>query len=256
MRETGGSVPVPDPTELTTKQLLRELATVRELLEVKLDGFVRLLHESTVRIDARIEALNEARLTLANTLNERIEFRVQEAAHNNDLSRDILQTRLDGMDKAIELLQVSRDKFPQQIDEKIHSLASIHAEKFVTAESLMNEKLAGVQKQFDERDVRTEQAAGAVKIAVDAALQAQKEAASEASKSNAAATTKSEASTTKLIDAQAALITTMTKAFDDKIADVKDRVNRIEGGWGGATQVIGYVIAVIGILIGLSRFLK
>ena len=132
---------------------------------------------------------------------------------------------------------------------------------------LLTERFASIQKQFDERDVRTEQAAGAVKIAVDAALQAQKEAAGEASRSNATAATKSEASFTKQIDLLTVTIQTITKAFDDKIGagtasamnaigDVKDRVNRMEGGWGGAATIIGYVIAAIGILIGLSRFLK
>lgn len=170
--------------------------------------------------------------------------------------RGIIEARLDGMDTALQLLQSAADRFPARIDEKIAALEKVHEEKFDALLDLMNEKFASVQKQFAERDVRTEQAAGAVKIAVDAALQAQKEAASEQSKSNAAATTKSEASTTKLIDAQATLITNMTKAFDDKIGDVKDRVNRIEGMGAGAGALWGYIAGAIGVLIGLSRFIK
>lgn len=251
-----GSVPVPDPTKLTTEQLIREAAALRELLETKLNGSERETKEAFLTINSKLGATEAARIALDKTLSERIDFRVKEAAHNGELIRDVLQTRLDGMDKAIRILQDIADKFPARIDEKIGAVSEVATQKFAGDQALMNEKFNSVQKQFEERDVRTEQAAGAVKIAVDAALQAQKEAASEANKSNAAATQKSEASTTKLIDAQATLITNMTKAFDDKIGDVKDRVNRIEGGWGGATQVIGYVIAAVGILIGLSRFLK
>ena len=210
------NIPNPDPSTLTTAQIAREQLALRELLEARIDCF----------------------------------------DEDSKLVREIIETRLDGMDKAIKLLQDTTDRLPARIDEKILSLKDVHGEMFKAQLDLMNEKFSSVQKQFEERDARTEQAAIAVKIAVDAALQAQKEAASEQSKSNAAATTKSEASTTKLIDALGATITTVTKGFDDKISDVKDRVNRIEGGWGGASQVIGYVIAAVGVLIGLSRFVK
>jgi hypothetical protein len=199
------NVPIPDPSLMTTKQLQREVFGLRELLEVKLGSSIASV----------------------------------------DLIRSVIETRLDGMDKAIRLLQDTADKFPARIDEKIGSLRAVHEEKF-----------ASIQTQFAERDVRTEQAAGAVKIAVDAALQAQKEAASENSKMNAAATAKSEASTTKLIDAQAFTITNLQKAFDDKLGDVKDRVNRIEGMGAGAGALWGYIAAAIGLLIGLSRFIK
>lgn len=204
----GIRVPVPDPTVLTTQQLIREQLALRELLETEISS----------------------------------------VAKANDLHREIIETRLDGMDLAIRLLQDTADKFPARIEEKIVALSQVVEGKLET----LVEKFESVQKQFNERDVRTEQAAGAVKIAVDAALQAQKEAASEQSKSNAAATTKSEASTTKLIDAQAALIATMTKAFDDKIADVKDRITRVEGGGEGKGQAIGYLFAGLGALIGLA----
>lgn len=205
----GDNVPVPDPSLLTTEQLHREIFGLRELLEVKLG--------------ASSEAV--------------------------DLIREIVEARLNGMDKAIVLLQHAADEtYRRRTDEKIAALREQNDEKF-----------ASIQTQFRERDVRTDQAAGAVKIAVDAALQAQKEAASEANKSNTAATQKSEASTTKLIDAQATLIASMGKAFDDKFADVKDRITRIEGGHQGVDaarsrtgQVLGYAVGIGGLLIGAA----
>jgi hypothetical protein len=183
------NIPIPDPSILTTEALAREIFALRELLEVKLGA-----------ADTSITQI-----------------------------RAILETRLDGMDKAIRLLQQTADKFPAAVDEKIHALREIHEQRFTAITDTTSEKFLSIEKQFAERDVRTEQAAGAVKIAVDAALQAQKEAAGEQNRSNALAQSKSETAFTKQIDQMSTLIQTMTKAFDDKIGDVKDRLTRIEG---------------------------
>lgn len=161
--------------------------------------------------------------------------------------RQIIEARLNGNDRAIQLLQSTADKFPQWVDEKIAAVRDVVTEKFNS-----------IEKQFTERDVRTEQAAGAVKIAVDAALQAQKEAATETNKSGTAAITKSETATTKQIDQLGELIRTMTKGFDDKIGDVKDRLTRIEGKGEGVdhTQTTrqssnSYVVALASLAVAI-----
>lgn len=143
------SRPVPDPTVLTTDQLLRAIAGLREVIEA----------------------------------------------------------RLDGMDKAIELLQRTSDQFPLRIDEKIKALGDVHDEKF-----------SSIEKQFKERDVRTEQTLKDGKVSIDAALLAQKESAS-----------KSEVSMSKQLDQLGTLIGSNNKALDDKHADLKERLTRIEG---------------------------
>ena len=164
----------------------------------------------------------------------------------------VVQSRMEGMDKALQLLQVISDRIPVQIDEKIFRLKELHQEKFES-----------IQVQFSERDVRTEQTARDVKIAVDAALQAAKEAVAEQNRSFALATAKSEASTAKQIDAQGLAIQTAFKSLDDKIGDMKDRLTRIEGvSLGSAdartvqtsrnTSVIGIVGLVVGALIGVA----
>ena len=48
--------PVPDPTLLTTQQLLRELASLRELLEVRIDGLDRILSRRMDDADKAIQA--------------------------------------------------------------------------------------------------------------------------------------------------------------------------------------------------------
>lgn len=165
-----GSVPVPDPTVLTTQQAVRESAAVRELMEVRVIGI-----------------------------------------------KDNIETRLGAMDKAIELLRSQTDKFPAHVDAVILRLQELHEEKFHSIET-----------QFKERDTRSEQTAKDAKVAIDAALQAQKEAVGEQNKSNALANSKMEAAFTKQIDQIGTLISTLQKSIDGMINDLKERMTVME----------------------------
>jgi cation transport regulator ChaB len=132
--------------------------------------------------------------------------------------REIIEARLDGNDKAIALLQTATDRQPEIIDKAVRRLQELHQEKFQS-----------IQTQFTERDTRTDQTSKDSKVAVDAALQAAKEAVGEQNKSSALAIAKSEASTTKQIDQIGVLINTTSKATDEKINDIKGRLDRGEG---------------------------
>jgi hypothetical protein len=157
--------------------------------------------------------------------------------------KELVFTRLDAMDKAMELFNANITRVPTDTDKQISHLKELHDEKF-----------EGVEKQFKERDVRTEQSATATKIAVDAALQAQKEAAGAQNESNAAAIAKSEAATTKQIDGIVALIGSNNKGLDEKIADLKGRLDRGEGKMSGAGDTWGFIVAgivVVGIIIDI-----
>jgi len=192
-----GSTPVPDPTVLTTQQLVREIAA----------------------------------------------------------SREIIEERLDAMDIATKLNKEATDKIPCMVQKAIESLKAINDEKFTS-----------IQIQFRERDTRTEQTRTSDKIAVDAALQAAKEAVGEQNKSNALAIAKSETAFTKQLDQIITLITTANKALDDKINDLKGRLDRGEGvktqqvetkgqqNWFmglfviGGLSVISIIVAIVGML--------
>ena len=53
-----GSRPIPDPTLLTTQQLLRELAGLRELLETRINGMateINLIREEQLKVNAAID---------------------------------------------------------------------------------------------------------------------------------------------------------------------------------------------------------
>ena len=84
--------------------------------------------------------------------------------------REVIYTRLEGMDKALQLLQARSDRFPTELDAKIASVRDLLSERFKGIEL----QFEGIQLQFKERDTRVEQTARDSKTAVDAALQAAK----------------------------------------------------------------------------------
>jgi hypothetical protein len=194
IQENKDTRPTPDPTVLTTQQLIREISSMREILEA----------------------------------------------------------RMDGTDKAILQLQRQVEHGRTEVQDKVGHLQELHEEKFKS-----------IAIQFAERDTRTEQMSRDSKVAVDAALQAAKEAVGEQNKSSALAIAKSESATTKQIDQQAVLLQTATRAIDDKISDLKDRLTAIDGRtiggdrtekrigdqWGYLVGGIGMIVAVITLII-------
>ncbi len=165
--------PIPDPTILTTQQLLRELGSLKELM----------------------------------------------------------LTRMDAYDRAIDLLQDFANRQP--------TIAEVVAEN--------NGKFQAVQLQFRERDIRFDRAANDTRVAVDAAFAAAKE-----------AVNKSELNFTKQLDAIGAAIAVAGRAQDDRVNDVRDRLTAIEGrgqaysqGFGWIATGVGIVAAVIGAIIAV-----
>jgi hypothetical protein len=235
-RYTRGSTPVPDPTVLTTQQLVREIAALREIVDARLDGMDKasvLLDEQVQRIpgflDQHIDHLKELHGT-----------RFEQAHESVARVHDVLNSRIEGMDKAIVLLQNIADRIMGRVDEKIESLHNVHDEKF-----------ASIQTQFRERDVRTEQSSKDSKVAVDAALQAAKEAVAEQNKSSALAIAKSETSTTKQIDQMGLQIQSGTNAMDGKVNDLKERVTRIEGMGEGKHASTAFMFSIVAALVSV-----
>ncbi len=144
-------------------------------------------------------------------------------------TREVIETRLSGMDKAIDLLQLATNKLPEQIRGEVGQLRQLHDEKFESTTKSMEALANGIEKQFTERDKRTEQLSLADKTAIAAALQAQKEDAAAKNESNSTATTKMEANFAKQIDQTQQLLQEMRRSTDDKINDIKSRLDKGEG---------------------------
>lgn len=186
MYEGGGSRPIPDPTLLTTQQLLRELHTLREILEA----------------------------------------------------------RMEGMDRAQAMLQALVDRVPTDVAMKIGQLRE-----------LVEEKFRGVHTQLAERDARLTQDRATARAALDTALQAAKELLAEQYRAAGTAVNKSEAAISKQIDQQATQMATTTNAMESKITDLKDRLTRIEGRGSGFTASWGIAVALVGMLLGIGGIL-
>lgn len=162
-------------------------------------------------------------------------------------------TRLAGMDKAIDLLQVSSGKLPGFIKDEVGNLRELHDEKFKSVESRSKIQFDGIATQFAERDKRTEQLSLADKTAIAAALQAQKEAAGATNESSSIAITKMELNFAKLIEQNNTLLQTISRSLDEKIGDLRGRIDRGEGKTSVSDPAIADAIKQIaGIVQGLT----
>lgn len=127
--------------------------------------------------------------------------------------KELIMARLEEIDKATKILAARADKVPSDVDIAVNNLKDLHGEKF-----------ASIDKQFEERDVRTEQLAAAGQLAIKDALQAAKELVASQNASNEKAIIKSEGNTTKLLE-----------NLDVKIIDLRDRLTAIENKGVGQT---------------------
>lgn len=113
-------MPVPDPTRLTTEQLRRELATLREIIETRLHGMDRATELVTVQAANVREELEQIRTRLRDETTTEIRQ-----------LRQLLEARLDGMDRATALQFAERDIRAEQGAEAAHRAlaAALGAEK-------------------------------------------------------------------------------------------------------------------------------
>ena len=198
-----GSVPVPDPTRLTTDaissamlQWHRDQQALREILETRLDASDKAVELNSLALQQSVESQRREIATLL------------EGRHRE----------VDGLQKLIE------EKFAG-VDVTFQSLTDLFDEKF-----------EGVSLRFKERDDRTDQAARAAKEALDAALLAAKELVGQQNEANAAVAVKSEVSFTKQIDQIGVTILNQQKAFDDRLTELKERIDRGEGNQRGSSE--------------------
>jgi hypothetical protein len=162
---------------------------------------------------------------------------------------------LDGMDKAIVLLQDGHGSISTSISTHVRHLQEVMLQRFETVDQKFDtrdERFSGIQTQFNERDVRTEQSSTATKIAIDAALQAQKEMVAAQNTNIAQALARIEATGQKQIEQLVTLLQTSVQATESKISDLKDRLALIEGRSAGIGSSWGVIAAVVGMAIAAT----
>lgn len=149
-----------------------------------------------------------------------------------------LAERFRGMDLATALLSETVNRTPTAIQLAVSQLRELSEAKFDQAGRVSDEKFASIETQFRERDTRQERESRDNKVAVDAAFAAQKEAAAKQDESNAKAIDKSEKSTTDSIIKGQDLSRTTTDALNDKLDDLKSRMDRYEASRIGGTDAV------------------
>lgn len=130
----------------------------------------------------------------------------------------------------------------QSLLHEVELLKELFNDKVAHIKELNDEKFAGINTRFAEARYLTEQTSRNDKLALDAALQAQKEDVGKQNDSNNASISKTEVLFTKQID-----------GLNDKIDDIKSRFIANDSQSKGKTEGIGMVgAAIIGAAMVIS----
>jgi len=163
----------------------------------------------------------------------------------------LLTQRIEAVDRAVVVAHDNLVRVPTDVDKAVGHLKDVIFERFLTD----GIKFESIQQQIKERDIKVAETARDTKVAVDAALSAQKELASKQTETFQQSIAKSEAATAKQIDQQSVLLGTTNVALIGKIEDVKERLTRLEGQEKGSKNVMAMVfsiVAAIGTLIAIA----
>ena len=232
--------PVPDPTRLTTDavnavttQYRRDVSALRELIETRLEGMdlavreskdvaARVRSEITEQI-AHLRELNDTQLGGRDKAVELLASNVSiipgEIERQVAALRELLGARIDGMDIATKLLATQVAQVPTDTDKAVNALKAIMQGEIRNVQDVALEKFTAIEGTFASNA-----------LALTAALAAQKEAAAEQNKSNTLAINKSEQATKEASAANAAQTTSQLASQAATIADLKERLVRLESG--------------------------
>jgi len=140
--------------------------------------------------------------------------------------RAILETRLDGMDKAIALLQRASERQRSEVELRVAQLQALHAEKF---------------RSIDNQFVASKQA-------VESALQSSEKSAAEKNTLQSLAIAKAEATVADQLKVLYTSIGNVERNLNDKVLAVKERQDRMDGQASGISGSWIVLIGVFGIL--------
>jgi hypothetical protein len=196
-----------------TERVPREVIPNPDPSHITNEAIDRAVTNSARVIDARIDGMQKAVEVFQADLT-RVPTAVDRAISG---LRELLESRFIGIDKELGVIHIWMDRRDGVVETAIQHCHDLMLSKIAELASVTAEQFKGVSAQFNERDTRTDQRAGDTKLAVDAAFAAAKE-----------ATSKIEAGFTKSIDGQQDLMNSNNRASDNKIGDLKDRLTAME----------------------------
>jgi len=126
----------------------------------------------------------------------------------------IINSKLDAIAKATELLQRASDRVPSEVDQKIANLHDLQLERISALNGMMDQQIMRVEQSLRDR-----------RMAVEAMVNASKEAVGIASEAAKEAAEKTERNFIKMIDQLGVQTQTESRALDSKITEVKDRLD-------------------------------
>lgn len=159
-----------------------------------------------------------------------------------DAKRQVLEEKLNALQAQFVEREARIDAISDHIA-KAHEVALQDVRDAIVARATVQrheEKFNAIQIQFSEQ-----------KETLDRSLASAKEAAERRYTSDNLATAKSEAAFTKQIDQLGYLTQQTTKATDDKIDDLKARIQALEGIRKGGDQVFGWIIGAGGVIVAI-----
>lgn len=169
--------------------------------------------------------------------------------------RELIETRLNASDKAVEILAENVNRVPTLLDRTDANIRELFKQKLDALAELTDERFEGLKIAFREDKI-------AASTAVSAAFAAQEKLSVAQNLSNTAAISKSEASTTKELESLDGKISALKEAMASDIRNLEGRLNRGEGSQVGERQaasdnhagtmqmlgVIGGIVSVLALI--------
>lgn len=228
--------PRPDPTRLTMvasealrREMLREIEATRELLKSQIEA-------SEQNCGLRIDDITSRQAALATLFETKIEANEHASVARYSQLKNVAEERFSAIHSLFAERELRTKAISDHISEARQENVKLASESRDSRNMILSheEKFRSVQQQF--RDAKT---------ALDAALSAARDAADKQNVANSTASAKSEAAFTKQIDQIGFLAQQTTKAADEKINDLKERVQGLESARKGSYDAVAWIFAGI-----------
>jgi hypothetical protein len=170
--------------------------------------------------------------------------------------KELLTSELDALNKAIDVSHEDLVRVPTDVQKQVGAVKELLLEKIESVAKTTAIDVANLEKQFETIEKQRIEQKTDTRVAVDDALKAAKELVFQQNQANSMANAKSEAAFSKHIEQLATLVTSEKNASNDRITDLKERLDKSEGKSGGIKDFAGWIVAAIAILFSLLNYLK